>query len=206
MPLPPQLVTHSQSAFEHLLEHQSEAINAWPEPLVDDLKYVLGLSGFIGECLQRDSVLSSALPDMLKCDERAQGYRERLAELLSGCSDEMSGQRVLRQFRNREMTYIAWRDFMGSWQLELSLSHLSMLAEAMIFETYQWQYDICCKEWGIPCNEQGEAQPMLIIGMGKLGGGELNFSSDIDLIFTYPENGETQGARRSIANAQFSLA
>ncbi|GAJ69841.1 glutamate-ammonia-ligase adenylyltransferase [Vibrio sp. JCM 18904] len=44
---------------------------------------------------------------------------------------------------------------------------------------------------------------MLIIGMGKLGGGELNFSSDIDLIFTYPENGETQGARRSIANAQF---
>ncbi|MEZ9288714.1 bifunctional [glutamate--ammonia ligase]-adenylyl-L-tyrosine phosphorylase/[glutamate--ammonia-ligase] adenylyltransferase [Vibrio lentus] len=203
MPLPPQLVTHSQSAFEHLLEHQSEAINAWPEPLVDDLKYVLGLSGFIGECLQRDSVLSSSLPDMLKCDERAQGYRERLAELLSGCADEMSGQRVLRQFRNREMTYIAWRDFMGSWQLEQSLSHLSMLAEAMIFETYQWQYDICCKEWGTPCNEQGEAQPMLIIGMGKLGGGELNFSSDIDLIFTYPENGETQGARRSIANAQF---
>lgn len=44
---------------------------------------------------------------------------------------------------------------------------------------------------------------MLVIGMGKLGGGELNFSSDIDLIFTYPENGETQGARRSIANAQF---
>ncbi|MGR5389526.1 bifunctional [glutamate--ammonia ligase]-adenylyl-L-tyrosine phosphorylase/[glutamate--ammonia-ligase] adenylyltransferase [Vibrio crassostreae] len=203
MPLPSQIVTHSQSAFEQLLEHQSEAINTWPEPLTEDLKRVLGLSCFISDCLQRDTVLCGDLPNMLACEERAEGYRERLAELLSGCTDEMSGQRVLRQFRNREMTYIAWRDFMGSWELEQSLSHLSMLAEAMIFETYQWQYDICCKEWGTPCNEQGEAQPMLIIGMGKLGGGELNFSSDIDLIFTYPENGETQGARRSIANAQF---
>ena len=203
MPLPSQLVTHSQSAFEQLLAHQSEAISAWSEPLIEDLKHVLGLSCFIGDCLQRDTILSTTLPDMLKCEERAEGYRRRLAELLSDCTDEMSGQRVLRQFRNREMTYIAWRDFMGSWELEQSLSHLSMLAEAMIFETYQWQYDICCKEWGTPCNEQGEAQPMLIIGMGKLGGGELNFSSDIDLIFTYPENGETQGTRRSIANAQF---
>ncbi|MEZ9266210.1 bifunctional [glutamate--ammonia ligase]-adenylyl-L-tyrosine phosphorylase/[glutamate--ammonia-ligase] adenylyltransferase [Vibrio splendidus] len=203
MPLPSQLTTHSQSAFEQLLEHQSKAINAWPEPMIEDLKRVLGLSCFVADCLQRDTVLSNSLPDMLACEERAEGYRQRLAELLSDCADEMSGQRVLRQFRNREMTYIAWRDFLGAWELEQSLSHLSMLAEAMIFETYQWQYDICCKEWGTPCNDLGEAQPMLIIGMGKLGGGELNFSSDIDLIFTYPENGETQGARRSIANAQF---
>ncbi|MEZ9859405.1 bifunctional [glutamate--ammonia ligase]-adenylyl-L-tyrosine phosphorylase/[glutamate--ammonia-ligase] adenylyltransferase [Vibrio splendidus] len=203
MPLPSQLTTHSQSAFEQLLDHQSEAINAWPEPMIEDLKRVLGLSCFVADYLQRDTVLSNSLPDMLACEERAEGYRQRLAELLSSCADEMSGQRVLRQYRNREMTYIAWRDFLGVWELEQSLSHLSMLAEAMIFETYQWQYDICCKEWGTPCNDQGEAQPMLIIGMGKLGGGELNFSSDIDLIFTYPENGETQGARRSIANAQF---
>ncbi|MDW1923714.1 bifunctional [glutamate--ammonia ligase]-adenylyl-L-tyrosine phosphorylase/[glutamate--ammonia-ligase] adenylyltransferase, partial [Vibrio sp. 736] len=129
--------------------------------------------------------------------------RTRLAALLAECPDEMSGHRVLRQFRNREMVYIAWKDFLHAWTLEESLRHLSQLAEAMIFETYQWQYKICCAEWGTPTNAEGEAQPMLIIGMGKLGGGELNFSSDIDLIFTYPENGETQGARRSIANAQF---
>ncbi len=45
--------------------------------------------------------------------------------------------------------------------------------------------------------------PLLILGMGKLGGGELNFSSDIDLIFTYPHNGETSGGRRSVENQQF---
>ncbi|MFA0520048.1 hypothetical protein AB4501_24180, partial [Vibrio sp. 10N.222.55.E8] len=76
-----QLVIHSQSAFEQLLEHQSEAINAWPEPLIEDLKRVLGLSCFVGDCLQRDTVLSTTLPDMLECEERAEGYRGRLAEL-----------------------------------------------------------------------------------------------------------------------------
>jgi hypothetical protein len=47
------------------------------------------------------------------------------------------------------------------------------------------------------------AQPLLILGMGKLGGGELNFSSDIDLIFAWPEHGSTQGGRRELDNAQF---
>ncbi|MFA0570196.1 bifunctional [glutamate--ammonia ligase]-adenylyl-L-tyrosine phosphorylase/[glutamate--ammonia-ligase] adenylyltransferase [Vibrio gallaecicus] len=207
MQLPSQLVPYAQSALESLYDHQKEHIEQWSPERLDELTYVLGLSSFIGDCLQRDEELCQQLPAMLDAstsgNERSAQYRAKLAGLLSECRDEMSGQRVLRQFRNREMTYIAWQDFTASWKLEESLSHLSMLAEAMIFETYQWQYDICCQEWGTPCNSEGEPQPMLIIGMGKLGGGELNFSSDIDLIFTYPENGETQGARRSIANAQF---
>lgn len=203
MQLPSELVSYSQSSLEHLIEHQGEHLEQWPTNVKTELSYVLGLSSFVGDCLQRDSDLCRELPRMLAEENRSDQYRQRLGELLKPCTDEMSGQRVLRKFRNREMTYIAWRDFTASWPLESSLEHLSMLAEAMIFETYQWQYDICCKEWGTPCNSEGVAQPMLIIGMGKLGGGELNFSSDIDLIFTYPENGETQGARRSIANAQF---
>ena len=41
----------------------------------------------------------------------------------------------------------------------------------------------------------GEAQPLVVVGMGKLGGGELNFSSDVDLVLLFPEHGETDGAR-----------
>ncbi|MCG9684513.1 bifunctional [glutamate--ammonia ligase]-adenylyl-L-tyrosine phosphorylase/[glutamate--ammonia-ligase] adenylyltransferase [Vibrio sp. Isolate23] len=201
MQLPASLASVSQTALESLLQHQ--AIQEWPESYRKELSYVAGLSQFIVDTLQQDEYLHQHLPEMLEAESRHEAYRQRLEELLAGCSDEMQGHRVLRQFRNREMTYIAWRDFIGSWELEQSLEHLSQLAEAMIFETYQWQYKACCDLWGTPCNEAGEAQPMLIIGMGKLGGGELNFSSDIDLIFTYPENGDTQGARRSIANAQF---
>ncbi|MGU7802102.1 bifunctional [glutamate--ammonia ligase]-adenylyl-L-tyrosine phosphorylase/[glutamate--ammonia-ligase] adenylyltransferase, partial [Escherichia coli] len=44
---------------------------------------------------------------------------------------------------------------------------------------------------------------LMILGMGKLGGGELNFSSDIDLIFAWPEHGATQGGRRELDNGQF---
>ncbi|AXN32412.1 bifunctional [glutamate--ammonia ligase]-adenylyl-L-tyrosine phosphorylase/[glutamate--ammonia-ligase] adenylyltransferase [Vibrio coralliilyticus] len=201
MQLPASLASVSQTALESLLLHQ--AIKEWPDSYREELSYVAGLSQFIVDTVQQDEYLHQHLPEMLEAESRHETYRQRLAELLAGCSDEMQGHRVLRQFRNREMTYIAWRDFIGNWKLEQSLEHLSQLAEAMIFETYQWQYKACCELWGTPCNEAGEAQPMLVIGMGKLGGGELNFSSDIDLIFTYPENGETQGARRSIANAQF---
>lgn len=201
MQLPAPLQPVAETALEGII--QQPAYADWPKQHQQQLHYIAGLSQFVTEALQRDETLLRSLPEMLAESDRAAQYRSRLNSLLTSCADEMSGHRVLRQFRNREMVLIAWRDFLNLWTLEESLAHLSELAEAMIFETYHWQYQSCCQEWGTPCNEQGEAQPMLIIGMGKLGGGELNFSSDIDLIFTYPENGETQGARRSIANAQF---
>ncbi|HAS6629580.1 bifunctional [glutamate--ammonia ligase]-adenylyl-L-tyrosine phosphorylase/[glutamate--ammonia-ligase] adenylyltransferase [Vibrio parahaemolyticus] len=201
MQLPSSLVSVAESAVQNAQE--VGYLQSWPNEVVEQFHYVSALSQFITETIHRDEALAQQLPAMLSELSRHQAYRTRLAALLAECPDEMSGHRVLRQFRNREMVYIAWKDFLHAWTLEESLRHLSQLAEAMIFETYQWQYKICCAEWGTPTNAEGEAQPMLIIGMGKLGGGELNFSSDIDLIFTYPENGETQGARRSIANAQF---
>ncbi|HCM1079235.1 TPA: bifunctional [glutamate--ammonia ligase]-adenylyl-L-tyrosine phosphorylase/[glutamate--ammonia-ligase] adenylyltransferase [Vibrio parahaemolyticus] len=201
MQLPSSLVSVAESAVQNAQE--AGYLQSWPNEVVEQFHYVSALSQFITETIHRDEALAQQLPTMLSELSRHQAYRTRLAALLAECPDEISGHRVLRQFRNREMVYIAWKDFLHAWTLEESLRHLSQLAEAMIFETYQWQYKICCAEWGTPTNAEGEAQPMLIIGMGKLGGGELNFSSDIDLIFTYPENGETQGARRSIANAQF---
>ncbi|EPF2928936.1 bifunctional [glutamate--ammonia ligase]-adenylyl-L-tyrosine phosphorylase/[glutamate--ammonia-ligase] adenylyltransferase [Vibrio navarrensis] len=201
MHLPSSLQPVAERAMQSA--QQAGYIEHWSAEFAEQYRYVAGLSPFIVEALQRDSLLAKQLPTMLADESRQESYRAQLAALLAECRDEATGQRVLRQFRNREMVYIAWKDFSQSWSLQASLSHLSQLAEAMIFETYQWQYALCCQEWGTPTNAAGEEQPMLIIGMGKLGGGELNFSSDIDLIFTYPENGETQGARRSIANAQF---
>lgn len=201
MHLPSSLQPVAERAMQSA--QQAGYIEHWSAEFAEQYRYVAGLSPFIVEALQRDSLLAKQLPTMLADESRQESYRAQLAVLLAECRDEATGQRVLRQFRNREMVYIAWKDFSQSWSLQASLSHLSQLAEAMIFETYQWQYALCCQEWGTPTNAAGEEQPMLIIGMGKLGGGELNFSSDIDLIFTYPENGETQGARRSIANAQF---
>ncbi|MCL9775041.1 bifunctional [glutamate--ammonia ligase]-adenylyl-L-tyrosine phosphorylase/[glutamate--ammonia-ligase] adenylyltransferase [Vibrio methylphosphonaticus] len=202
MQLPASLQHHAQQSIERIQERYTD-VSHWTPVRYEQLQRVLSISEFVEETLLKDETLFQQLPEMLEHTERAESYRDHLHAHLSECRLETDGHRALRQFRNREMVYIAWRDMVGDWSLEESLNHLSMLAEAMIFETYNWQYQACCQEWGTPCNAEGEAQPMLIIGMGKLGGGELNFSSDIDLIFTYPENGETQGARRSIANAQF---
>ncbi len=186
MLLPSSLTPVSQSALANLEQYQLS--QNWSENVYQQLEFVAGLSQFVVEVLAKDEILRVELPAMLEQQERYKQYRDALAQQLLGCADEMSGQRVLRQFRNREMAYIAWRDFCGSWSLEQSLKHVSELAEAMIFETYQWQYKACCELWGTPCNEQGEAQPMLIIGMGKRRWGVgLIFRSDIDLIFTYPE-------------------
>lgn len=197
------LKAQAEKAYQRFSDPIQQIIQGWPEPLRNELWRVLALSDFIQDALARDEALCRELPRLLQVSDRAAGYRSELAQQLVQCDDEASGHRLLRAFRRQEMVIIAWRDFTHAWSLEQSLTHISELAEAMIVETYQWQYRLCCAEWGTPCNSQGVPQPMLIIGMGKLGGGELNFSSDIDLIFTYPENGETQGARRSIANAQF---
>lgn len=171
MQLPSSLISVAESAVQNA--QQAGYLQMWPSEVAEQFQYVATLSQFVTETIHRDEKLAQVLPDMLAEPSRQASYRKRLAALLAECQDEMSGHRVLRQFRNREMVYIAWKDFLHAWSLEESLSHLSQLAEALIFETYQWQYQACCKEWGTPTNVTGEAQPMLIIGMGKLGGESL---------------------------------
>ncbi|MGM3174693.1 bifunctional [glutamate--ammonia ligase]-adenylyl-L-tyrosine phosphorylase/[glutamate--ammonia-ligase] adenylyltransferase [Dickeya lacustris] len=132
-----------------------------------------------------------------------QQYGGWLAQALSDVHDEPSLMQALRVFRRRLLVRIACGQWLRLSTTEQTLQQLSTLAESLIVAARQWLYDQCCREWGTPCNAAGEPQPLLILGMGKLGGGELNFSSDIDLIFAYPENGHTHGGRRELDNAQF---
>lgn len=204
MVLPTLLQELSARAYEELIEKQP-SIRHWPSQHLNSLRTVLGISRFVLDALMHDENLCQEFPVMLERSSRHENYRDSLFQQLKSCQDEEAGYALLRHFRYREMVYIAWRDILSDWPLTDSLAHLTALAEAMIFETYQWQYRLCCAQYGTPCNANGEPQPMLIIGMGKLGGGELNFSSDIDLIFCYPENGETTGVRRPLANSQFFI-
>ncbi|MGF1859145.1 bifunctional [glutamate--ammonia ligase]-adenylyl-L-tyrosine phosphorylase/[glutamate--ammonia-ligase] adenylyltransferase [Photobacterium profundum] len=190
-------------ALDKLQQAHPELLSQWPIERQNEFETVIGLSDFIASSLVCDGQLLPWLSEHLDDKEHAEQYRQQLEIKLAATADDVGLMRQLRAFRRQEMVWIAWRDFTNKSTLEQSLTHLSELAEALIMEAYQWLYNQCCKEWGTPTNSAGEAQPMLVLGMGKLGGGELNFSSDIDLIFTYPENGETVGGRRSMANAQF---
>ena len=108
----------------------------------------------------------------------------------------------LRGWRRREMVRIAWRDLAGWADLEETLSELTGFADAAINTACEFARRPLVARYGEPCSENGVVQPLVVVGMGKLGGGELNFSSDVDLVLLFPEYGETNGAR-SIANEEF---
>ncbi|EMM5417534.1 bifunctional [glutamate--ammonia ligase]-adenylyl-L-tyrosine phosphorylase/[glutamate--ammonia-ligase] adenylyltransferase [Citrobacter amalonaticus] len=166
-------------------------------------KSVLTFSDFV-----RDSIIAHPhwLTELESAPPQAdewQQYGEWLQTALATVNDEAALMHELRLFRRRVMVRIAWAQALSLVDDTDILQQLSHLAETLIVSARDWLYDACCREWGTPCSQEGIPQPLLILGMGKLGGGELNFSSDIDLIFAWPEHGSTQGGRRELDNAQF---
>ncbi|MET6676268.1 bifunctional [glutamate--ammonia ligase]-adenylyl-L-tyrosine phosphorylase/[glutamate--ammonia-ligase] adenylyltransferase [Citrobacter amalonaticus] len=169
----------------------------------EQAKSVLTFSDFV-----QDSVITHPhwLAELESAPPRAdewQQYGEWLQTALATVNDEAALMHELRLFRRRVMVRIAWAQALSLVDDTDILQQLSHLAETLIVSARDWLYDACCREWGTPCSQEGIPQPLLILGMGKLGGGELNFSSDIDLIFAWPEHGSTQGGRRELDNAQF---
>lgn len=130
-------------------------------------------------------------------------YGEWLEEALASVTDEDYLMQVLRTFRHQMLVRIAWMQTLELCTQRDTIVQLSELAEVLIVAARDWLYKTYCLLWGTPCDRAGNPQPLLVLGMGKLGGRELNFSSDIDLIFAYPENGVTQGGRKELDNAQF---
>jgi glutamate-ammonia-ligase adenylyltransferase len=124
------------------------------------------------------------------------------AALAAEQPDEAAFMAALRQLRRRELTRIAWRDLARGATLAATLAELSGLADAAIRAAHAFALRMLAPRFGLPRAPSGEPLELLVLGMGKLGGGELNFSSDIDLVFLYPEAGETDG-RKSIANEEY---
>ena len=170
---------------------------------VQDNLNILVQSDFIVDAFYRyPQWLTNIINHPPQADERRY-YQQWLNEHLTSVLDETALMKALRLFRRYILVRLEWSQLTYTSSDEQILSQLSELAEVIIVTARDWLYELSCKEWGTPCSHQGEPQPLLVLGMGKLGGGELNFSSDIDLIFTYPEHGQTQGGRRELDNAVF---
>ncbi|MBY5992329.1 bifunctional [glutamate--ammonia ligase]-adenylyl-L-tyrosine phosphorylase/[glutamate--ammonia-ligase] adenylyltransferase [Ferrimonas balearica] len=167
----------------------------------------LALSDYVGQVLVRDPAWLEALfvEGELDRAERLGQYRPALAEALAACADEAAAMVALRRYRHRELSRIALRDLLGLASLEEGLAHLSALAEACVVAARDFLAELLAPQWGYPTGGEGQRLNLMVLGMGKLGGGELNFSSDIDLIFTYLENGSTVGGRRELDNQQYFI-
>lgn len=119
--------------------------------------------------------------------------------------DEATLHRILRQLRKRVILRLAARDLIGLADLTEIMISMTDLAETTINFALKhhenWLME--SNRFGQPKGEKCAAtQHLLVVAMGKLGGGELNVSSDVDLVFVYPEDGETDG-NRSISNHDF---
>jgi len=114
-------------------------------------------------------------------------YTDRTQQLIVGNEADLMTQ--LRHTRRREMVRIAWRDLAGWAPLQETLLDLSRLADACIQCALKFLYQWLSEKRGTPLLADGSPQHLIVLGMGKLGAFELNYSSDIDLIFAYPEDG-----------------
>lgn len=129
----------------------------------------------------------------------------KLAQCLSQVHTEKELGRVLRFFRRREWLRIVWRDALNKAGLDETLFDTTTLAEVCVVQTVRTLQAWLEKNHGIPCDSFNNAQRLSVVAMGKLGGSELNLSSDIDLVFYYPEPGVTQGVDIAQANQDFFL-
>jgi [glutamine synthetase] adenylyltransferase / [glutamine synthetase]-adenylyl-L-tyrosine phosphorylase len=164
---------------------------------------ILAQSDFITESIMRYPEWLIDLESSPPTANEYAYYQQWLDEAMQSVTDEIGLMHILRLFRRKILVRIAWSQLTQSSETKDTLIQLSTLAEIIIVTAKQWLYHTCCQDFGVPCNNDGQPQPLLVLGMGKLGGGELNFSSDIDLIFAYPEVGVTKGGRRELDNAVF---
>jgi glutamate-ammonia-ligase adenylyltransferase len=111
-------------------------------------------------------------------------------------ADQTQLASALRRLRKQVMLHVLTRDLGGLSGLDEVMRSMTALAEIAVRRAQAMTMENMVAQFGQPVGaESGTLQELLVIGMGKLGGGELNVSSDIDLIFVYPEDGDTNGTR-----------
>lgn len=166
------------------------------------LTRLLKASLFLGRTLsQQPELLLLLLDKDALVRQLVEPWQDPVAAL--DLEDEVAVFRSLRRYRNRALCMLLTADIYQLQTTEQSLQRVSSLADCLINSAYHWAYQLQQQHSGTPYDEYDKPMPMLILGMGKLGGRELNFSSDIDLIFTYPNHGETRGGRRPLEHQQF---
>ncbi len=119
---------------------------------------------------------------------------------------------LLREFKQWAYARIATRDLANLAPLAEVMETMTCIAELAIDQAVRILMNGLVARYGVPRNADGLAQSLIVLGMGKLGGRELNVSSDIDLIFVYPDDGDTDvtslatsnsNGGRSISNSEF---
>ncbi|HEX6928086.1 MAG TPA: bifunctional glutamine synthetase adenylyltransferase/deadenyltransferase, partial [Gammaproteobacteria bacterium] len=174
-----------------------------PAAIVSTLPRVLAWSGFVAEVLRaQPGLLQDEWGQTLEQPLAPEVLATRVMNAVSAAADETALMRALRLQRQAWLARIAWRDIAGWANVDETLAAISTVADACVAAAlarlHEWQREA----HGEARDADGNALQLIVLGMGKLGGGELNFSSDIDLIFAFAASGESDG-RRPLPNEQY---
>jgi glutamate-ammonia-ligase adenylyltransferase len=164
-----------------------------------------GTSQFLADTLRRYPTL---LPWLLEARTMRQWLADELAEDLAASVKAVERPEArlnaLRRFKYRQLLRIGCRDILGDADLTVTTEELSHMADVCLGAAWSWARERLERLYGAPIGAGGAPTGLAVIGMGKLGGEELNYSSDIDPVFVYGEDGETAGGESGrIANGEF---
>jgi glutamate-ammonia-ligase adenylyltransferase len=196
-------LTETWEAFVQVSREGQFPVPAHPD-FTTSLLRVWACSDFVSQiCLHEPAVFYRLLASGDLLADYANGeHRRKLKRALKGVTDSTELGRLLRDFRRQEMLRIAWRDLAGWATLNEVLRDLSALADACVDVSLGYLGNWAGQR--LKPAEKKFKQQMVVLGMGKLGAAELNFSSDIDLIFAYPED-SAGWSRQSPGEEQFYL-
>lgn len=180
----------------------SERLSAVLPALARQWPRLLAASRFLRDALNQLLADNADLRDF--ADAAPAGALTVQMEAMTALADEAALMRALRRLRRRRMAQIALRDLAQLAPLDETLAALSELADASIAAALSFTERQLQTRFGMPRDAQGGLLQPVVLGMGKLGGGELNFSSDIDLIFCHTAAGETDGARSISSDEYFA--
>jgi glutamate-ammonia-ligase adenylyltransferase len=195
-PLPAAIAAEVQATCADLAARPELAPLLGPgAPLAADASHVVAGSPYVGEVLGRYPGLLPALvaDNRLATPLDAAALARDAAAACGG--SEAATLAGLRRLRHRELVRIVWRDLCGLAGVAETLADLSALADALIIAALADAEATLKGRFGTPRDADGAESRPAVIAMGKLGGRELNFSSDVDLVFAYAEGGETDGPR-----------
>ncbi len=156
---------------------------------------IFSTSHYLGELLIRDQEAFDALRMTEGQPQTRRTLCGDIGNVLDQVVDPKIAMRTLRRFKQREVLRIAYGDLVLNHRLGMVTEQISFLAEALCEGALQFCDRQLRNKWGTPRDEDGAEVPFAILALGKLGGRELNYSSDIDLVMVFGTPGQCDGGR-----------
>ncbi len=205
--LPVALQKTVSAQIESFISAQKNANGLEPQntDILDTWCRVWACSNFVAKNCIKHPLLINQLEEARGSDGLGDShrYKEILTSEFQNTQDLTEIAAKLRQLRQRFMSIIAWWDIAGWNTLEETMRHLSALADACIRLSVEKIAQELQGVFGYPQDSAQNSQSFVVIAMGKLGAKELNFSSDVDLIFTYPHGGKTSNSNKNLSNEEY---